>query len=184
MSNLSQNALGKKTRDAKFLYIFWFWSRKAIKSIQFSLNKIIWRSDMNKSVVTLSSHCILQSISKQQQSAVQRLIRHASQRGDSVDLPSSHRRECPLTQSNEIILGEVMLKMNHLLAIPKRHSGYISPEPCTLRPSILHHHGGLRLHSSKTQRTVIRPHRRQHLAGSSRLIQSQPNRSNPASAYL
>lgn len=51
MSNLSQNALGKKTRDAKFLNIFWFWSRKTIKSILFSLNKIIWRSDMNKSVV-------------------------------------------------------------------------------------------------------------------------------------
>lgn len=46
------------------------------------------------------------------------LIRHASQGGGSADLPSSRRWDCPLAQSNEIILGEVMLKMNHLLPIP------------------------------------------------------------------
>lgn len=38
--------------------------------------------------------------------------------GGSADLRTSHRWDCPLAQSNEIILGEVMPKMNHLLPIP------------------------------------------------------------------
>lgn len=57
-------------------------------------------------------------------------------------LSSPHHWDCPLAQSNEIILGEVMLKMNHLLPIPWRHGGHISLGPCTPRPSILQHHAG------------------------------------------
>lgn len=42
---------------------------------------------------------------------------------DSARLPRRHRGDCPLTQNNEIILGEVMLKMNHFLTIPRRRPG-------------------------------------------------------------
>lgn len=35
-----------------------------------------------------------------------------------MDVPGSHHRCCLLAASNEIILGEVMLKMNHVLADP------------------------------------------------------------------
>lgn len=35
-----------------------------------------------------------------------------------LDRPSSHRRDCPLAQSNEIIPGEVTPTMNHLLPVP------------------------------------------------------------------
>lgn len=34
-------------------------------------------------------------------------------------LGSPRRWDCPLAQSNAIILGEAMLKMNHLLATPR-----------------------------------------------------------------
>lgn len=61
---------------------------------------------------------------------------------DSAGLPRPHREDCPLTQSNEIILGEAMLKMNHFLAIPWRRGGHISLGPCSLTPSILHHRAG------------------------------------------
>lgn len=42
---------------------------------------------------------------------------------DSAGLPRSHQGDCPLTQNNEIILGEVMLKMNHFFTIPWRRPG-------------------------------------------------------------
>ncbi|CAB1413243.1 unnamed protein product [Pleuronectes platessa] len=56
--------------------------------------------------------------------------------GDSADPRGSHRRVCPLAQTNEIILGEVMLKMNRPLPIPHRHAGHMSPAPCAYAKAI------------------------------------------------
>lgn len=43
---------------------------------------------------------------------------HARLCRDSAGPPRSHPGDRPLKKSNEIILGEVMLKMNHFLTIP------------------------------------------------------------------
>lgn len=48
-----------------------------------------------------------------------------------------------LAPGNEVIPGEAMLKMNHLLPIPYRHFFFFFfLGPCTLRPSILQHREG------------------------------------------
>lgn len=73
---------------------------------------------------------------------VMSLTRHVSQ-GRGMEPGSSHRWDCPLAENNEIILGEVMLKMNHLLSIPQWPGVHISPGPCAQSPSILLQSTGL-----------------------------------------
>lgn len=98
----------------------------------------------------------------------------------SVDLPRSHGRDCPLTRSNEIILGELMLKMNHFLTIPWRRHRHISPGPCGWKPFILQHRAGRGLHSSQAKPRAsppaLPPSKQKHMTERSHLIQSGPGR--------
>lgn len=98
---------------------------------------------------------------------------------DSASLPRCHWGDCPLTQNNEIILGEVMLKMNHFLTIPWRLPG-------TFLLDLV-----VRSHSSSTIEQVEgfthhrqshapahppSPSKQKHMTESPHLIQSWPGR--------
>lgn len=102
----------------------------------------------------------------------------------SADLPRSHGRDCPLTRSNEIILGEVMLKMNHFLTIPRRRHRHISPGPCGWKPFILQHRAGRGLHSSQAKPRASPP--ALETKAHDRKLPSNPitTRSTPAAAFL
>lgn len=93
--------------------------------------------------------------------------------------PHSHQGDCPLTQSNEIILGEVMLKMNHFLTIPWRRPGtFLLDLVVRSHPSstIGQVEGFTPHRQSHAPARPPSPSKQKHMTESPHLIQSWPGR--------